>query len=120
MKSKNSKTGIEIMVGLDDNKIPEIIEWRTTGEKETPDFQEAKAFLLSFFDKKSKDTLKIDLWTSEMQVIEMDRFMFQTLRALGDTYFKSTGNNELASDFQKFVSYFGQKTGTIPSDDEWK
>ena len=118
MKIQNNKSGIEIVVGLDDNKIPETIEWRTTGEEQKADYQEAKAFLLSFFDKKSKDTLKIDLWTSEMQVMEMDRFMFQTLRALGDTYFKSTGNNELASDFQNFVSYFGQKTGIIPSGDE--
>lgn len=115
MKNQNNKSGIEIRVGLDDKKIPESIEWRTTGENEKEEFNEAKAFLLSFFDKKTKDTLKIDLWTTEMQVMEMDRFMFQTLRALGDTYYKSTGNNELASDFQRFVDYFGQKTGIIPT-----
>ena len=30
--------------------------------------------LLSLFDKDDLDTLKIDLWTKDMQVMEMDRF----------------------------------------------
>ena len=69
--------------------------------------------LLSFFDEESKDTLKIDLWTTEMQVIEMDRFFFQTLRGLADTYFKATQNAELATSMRQFVHYFGEKTGIL-------
>lgn len=112
-----NKSKIEIQVGLNDKKIPETIEWKSSEGENRDNFQEVKAILLSMFDKTHKDTLKIDLWTTEMQVVEMDRFMFQTLRALGDTYYKSTGNGELASDFQRFVDYFGQKTGIIPTDD---
>jgi hypothetical protein len=58
--------------------------------------------------------MKIDLWTTEMQVIEMDRFFFQTLRAMADTYFKATQNAELATAMQQFVQYFGEKTQIIP------
>lgn len=111
----HKKSKIEIRVGLNENKIPSIIEWQSS-DHQNDAFQEVKGIFLSLFDKASKDTLKMDLWTNDMQVVEMDRFMFQTLRALGDTYFKSTGNKELATDFQKFVDYFGQKTGIIPTE----
>lgn len=109
-----NKSTIAIRVGLNDKKIPETIEWNSSDSKNKEDYQEVKAMLLSLFDKTSKETLKIDLWTTEMQVVEMDRFIFQTMRALGDTYYKATGNAELASDLQRFVDYFGQKTGIIP------
>lgn len=112
---KTSK--IEIQVSLNEQKIPEKIQWKTSDGLQNNDYQEVKSFLLSMFDKTNKDTLKIDLWTTEMQVVEMDRFMFQTLRSLGDTYFKATGNAVLASDFQKFVEYFGKETGIIPPDE---
>ena len=117
MNSEQKKSSIEIVVGLNQDKIPDIIEWKSSDGQKSQDFQEVKAFLLSMFDKTTKDTLKIDLWTTEMQVVEMDRFMFQTLRALGDTYYKATGNTELASDMQRFVEYFGQKTGIIPTEE---
>ena len=70
--------------------------------------------LLSLFDKDHKDTLKLDLWTPEMQINEMDKFMYQTLKALADTYFKATKNRDLANEMQKFVMYFGEKTEVLP------
>ena len=62
------------------------------------------------------DTIKIDLWTKEMQVVEMDRFFFQTLKGLSDTYFKATNNAELASAMRQFVQYFGEQTEIIPKE----
>ena len=72
--------------------------------------QNAKAMLLSFLDRDSRDTLKIDLWTKDMEVAEMDRMMFYTLRALADTYYKASNNRELAEQMQQFAHYFGEKT----------
>jgi gliding motility-associated protein GldC len=106
------KKEIKIRVGLDDKHVPEAITWKAD-DQEGP-AQPCKAMLLSLFDKKSSETLKIDLWTKEMQVNEMDRFFFQTLRALADTYFKATQNADLATDMQRFVQYFGEKTEIIP------
>ncbi|MFZ1702854.1 MAG: gliding motility protein GldC [Saprospiraceae bacterium] len=117
MSQATKKSSIEILVSLNQDKFPETIEWKSSDGIKAQEFQEAKAILVSMFDKTTKDTLKIDLWTTEMQVVEMDRFMFQTLRSLGDTYYKSTGNKELAGDLQRFVEYFGQKTGIIPTED---
>ncbi len=106
---------INIRVALDENKHPDKIIWEADnqGEKVT---QEAKAMLLSFFDRNSLETMKIDLWTNDMQINEMDRFVFHTMRAIGETYFKATKNNQLANDFQRFVHYFGEQTDIIPKE----
>lgn len=108
---KNSE--IKIGVTLDENKVPQEIKWATTGDDNHQDPKECKAFLLSLFDKDHKETFKIDLWTKDMQVIEMDRFFYQTLRGLADTYFNATQNKPLAEDMQRFVQYFGQQVEII-------
>lgn len=115
MKVEKS-SNINITVGLDAKNVPVKIEWDADANKEaTP--QECKAMLVSLFDKETRDTLKIDLWTTEMQVIEMDRFFYQTLRSLGDTYFKATQNKQLAQDMQKFAQYFGEMTEILPKEE---
>ncbi len=110
MKKIITESEIKIKIGLNDAKFPEKIRWMATDNPEGDRWHESKAMLLSFFDKKTSETMKIDLWTSEMQVFEMDRFMYQTLRALADTYFNSTKNAALANEMVKFVQYFGEKT----------
>ncbi|MEY4905038.1 MAG: hypothetical protein RLZZ292_2853, partial [Bacteroidota bacterium] len=57
---------------------------------------------------------KIDIWTQEMQVLEMDRMVYQTIRALADTYFKATQNTELANQMQQFAQFFGEQVEIIP------
>lgn len=111
------KSKIEINVVLDDNKVPEKIEWKSTDQQEEG-FKEVKAMFVSLFDKETLDTFKIDLWTKELQVMEMDRFVFQGLRSLADTYMKATNNQEMANDMRRFVQYFGEKTGIIPPSEQ--
>jgi gliding motility-associated protein GldC len=114
-KEVKSINEIRLAVGLDSNRTPIQMEWSATeGMNKEP--QECKAMLLSVFDKDHRDTYKIDLWTTEMQVIEMDKFMYQTLRGLADTYFKATNNSKLSNEFRSFVEYFGKQTEVIPKD----
>jgi gliding motility-associated protein GldC len=113
-KKPAHRSRIQIEIGLNEAKFPESIDWQSDQSQPPNQPQACKAMLLSLFDKESKETLKIDLWTTEMQVMEMDRFFFQTLRGLAETYFKSTQNRELATDMQRFVHYFGEKTGVLP------
>lgn len=105
---KKSKINIEIGVG--DDNVPNSIHWQSSDNPNGAEVQECKAMLLALFDKDHLDTLKIDLWTKEMQVIEMDRFFYQTLRSMADTYYKATQNQELANQMQQFVQYFGEQT----------
>ncbi len=110
-KKATHKKSINIQLGLDKERMPIEMYWSAT---DSPKKQECKALLLSMFDKDYKDTLKIDLWTKEMQVVEMDRFMYQTLKSLADTYFRATKNQKLAGDMQRFAQYFAEETEIIP------
>jgi gliding motility-associated protein GldC len=104
---------INIIVGLDENKVPVDILWTAENNNGAKEHQNCKAMLLSLFDGVHQETLKIDLWTKDMMVSEMDRFMFQTLRALSETYFKASQNAALANEMQRFVQYFGEKSEVI-------
>jgi len=44
--------------------------------------QETKALLFSSWDSINKETMKIDLWTKDMPVNEMNVFIHQTLVSL--------------------------------------
>jgi gliding motility-associated protein GldC len=105
---------ITITVGLNRENVPVSIRWSAADAPDAQKPQPCKAMLLSLFNGDSLETLKIDLWTQDMQVIEMDRFFFQTLRALADTYYKATQNAPLAADMHRFVQYFGEKTEILP------
>ena len=113
------KSNINIEVNLNAEKFPDKINW-TAASADGPVTRESKAMLLSFFDKESMETFKIDLWTKEMQVAEMDRFMFHTLKALTETYYNATRNEELANHMRSFVQHFGEFTGILSKDDQDK
>ena len=110
---KENQSEIKLTVSLNDQKIPEVITWSASDHPNSG--SNCKAFLLSLFEEDSRDTLKIDLWTKDMQVVEMDRFIFHTLRSIADTYVRATNNTELANEMQKFAQYFGEKTKIISS-----
>ena len=100
---------IKFNIGLDENNVPAKITWSAEENPAGQGEKECKAIMLALFDKETLDTLKIDLWVKEMQLVEMDRFFFQTLKGLSDTYAKATNNLELANEMRRFVEYFGEK-----------
>lgn len=111
-----TQSEVKIVIGLNDKKWPVSIDWEAEDQPGGKQPQPCKAFLLSIFDKEHKETLRMDLWTQEMQVMEMDRMMFHTLRGLAETYFRATNNKEMAGAMQQFAQYFGEKTSIIPPD----
>lgn len=106
------KSTITLEVELNEAKHPEQMTWQAQDSDQMAP-QSCKAFLLSIYDKTSQDTLKIDLWTTDMQVTEMDKLMFHTLRSLADTYYRATNHKLLASAMQQFAHYFGEETGLL-------
>lgn len=105
---------ILVRVGLDAERTPVSIEWSASDNHAEGHMDACKAMVIALFDKKQRDTLRVDLWTKELQVMEMDRFMYQVLRSLSDTYLRATQNKELAEDMAKFATYFGERTEIIP------
>ncbi len=100
-------SNISIQVGLDENNIPETLNWEAsdTGEKAT----EAKAILMSIWDEKAKETLRIDLWTKEMRIDEMKHFFHQTLVSMADTLERATNEDKMAADMRDFCQHFAEK-----------
>ncbi len=106
----NETNQILLAVTLDEHKVPAQIHWKADDGPNAGTLQEVKAFLLSLYDGNGGDTLKIDLWTKEMQIHEMDRMIYFTLKGLSETYLKATNNKELATDIRRFGDYFAEKT----------
>ena len=100
-------SNISIQVGLDENNIPEKLNWEAsdTGEKAA----EAKAILMSIWDEKTKETLRIDLWTKDMRVDEMKHFFHQTLVSMADTLERATSEDKMAADMHDFCHHFAEK-----------
>jgi len=110
------KSEIKINVRLDEEKVPDQIMWHSSDNPDAESPQECKAFFLSLFDKEHKDTFRIDLWTKEMQVAEMDRFLYFTLKGLSESYHRATNNNDLANHLRRFTDFFGEESGIIPKE----
>ncbi len=102
-----TRSDIRLSVAMDDGGVTDI-EWEADDAPE-PGVQEAKAMLLSLWDAKARNALRIDLWTQDMTVEDMNDFVFQTLLTLGDTYKGATGDAELMAEIKLFARDFAEK-----------
>jgi len=98
---------ITLKVELDDNRIPEKLTW--SAEDGGINNEDAKAMLLSVWDSKNQESLKIDLWTKDMPVDEMKVFFHQTLLSLSDTFMKATQDEKMTATMKDFCDYFAEK-----------
>ncbi len=98
---------IRLKVGLDENRVPEELSW--SAEDGGIENEEAKAMLLSVWDSKNKESLKIDLWTKDMPVDEMKLFFHQTLVTLSDTFMRATQDEKMTATMKDFCEYFAEK-----------
>ena len=67
------------------------------------------SFLLSFWDSKNQETLKMDLWVKEMPLDQMKLFFHQTLVSLCDTFYKATQDEKMTDTMKDFCDYFAEK-----------
>lgn len=104
-KYKTSK--IELVVEMDDNRIPEKLKW--TAEDGGITNEEAKAMMLSVWDSKEQETLRIDLWTKDMPVDEMKKFFHQTLVSMSETFNRATQDEKMTATMKDFCDYFAEK-----------
>jgi gliding motility-associated protein GldC len=98
---------IKFLVELDENRVPERLSW--SAEDGGVAQEEAKAIMLSIWDNKVKETLRIDLWTKDMPVDEMKQFFHQTLVAMADTFERATQDEKMAATMRDFCDYFAEK-----------
>ena len=98
---------IELNVELDENRVPEKLHW--TAQDGGVTNEEAKAMMLSVWDSKAQESLRIDLWTKDMPVDEMKVFFHQTLVAMSNTFNRATQDEKMTATMKDFCDYFAEK-----------
>ncbi|MFT6959158.1 MAG: gliding motility-associated protein GldC [Polaribacter sp.] len=98
---------INIKIRLDENKVPEEMSW--TAKDGGIENEASKAIMLSVWDHKKKDTLRMDLWTKDMPVDEMKQFYHETLVAMADTFERATDDQKMGATMRDFCAYFAEK-----------
>ena len=102
------KSEIKIEVSLDDNLVPEQINWSATDGAKNG---KVTASFLSVWDPEQQNALQVDLWTKEFTVDEMKLFTYQNIMTMADTFEKATGLGEEAEDMRDFGRYIGERLG---------
>lgn len=103
-------TEITFKVTVDENHLPEKIEWDApdSGEKSS-----ASSVMIALWDKKENNTLRIDLWTKDMSVDEMRKFYLQNMLTLTDTYTRATSDDHHSDKIRKYLQEIGKEMGII-------
>ena len=106
------KSEIKIAIELDENRVPEKMQWtaRDGGVAKEP----AKAMLLSLWDDKQQEAVRIDLWTKDMPVDQMQVFFHQTLVGMTDSFMRATGDEKMGATMKDFCDYFAEKLNLKP------
>lgn len=99
------KSNISIDVELDVNRVPEKIHW--TAKDGGIENEAAGAFMVSVWDEKQKECLRLDLWTKEMSIDDMKRFFHQTILSMADTLERATNEERAAMKMRQYAHQFG-------------
>ena len=102
------KTKITIDVELDENHVPEKMTWNA--EDGGIQHKETKAIMVSVWDEKAMEALRIDLWTKDMPVDHMKRFYHQIIVSLGQTYLRATGEEDVSQWLEEVAEDFAVKS----------
>jgi gliding motility-associated protein GldC len=106
------KSTIHFEVELDDKNIPTRIQWDAT-DKPDPGLTETKSISVSLWDHKTKNTLRIDLWSKDMPVEEMKRFHIDCIGGLAQSILSSTGDEFMAGEInqlcERLVNHLKEK-----------
>jgi gliding motility-associated protein GldC len=92
------RSELHFSIELDDKNIPDKIFWLATDNNPEEKINETKGIAVSIWDHESKNTMKLDLWTKEMQVDEMKKFCIETLVGMGETVRGATGDEFMANE----------------------
>ena len=88
------KSMIAFEIDLDQNNLPEKIIWKASDSDNKENI--TKAIAISLWDPDQNNTLKIDLWTKEMRIDEMDKFLVDTLGGLAQSILTATGDSYIS------------------------
>ena len=93
------KSQINFQIELDEANLPKTIQWDAS-DKEGEGLEATKSISLNVWDNLNHSTLRIDLWTDEMSVVEMKRFYIDILGGMAQTILNSTGDEYMSEEIK--------------------
>ena len=108
-----NKSKLTFDLELDDNNVPKKIIMNSSDNQANDVL--LKSVIIAAWDEKTKETLRVDLWTKDMMVNEMFIMYHQTLMSMANTLSKSTGQDKLAGALRDYCDFFAQETKIIQS-----
>ena len=99
---------LKFEIELDENNLPLNIKMHASDGD--ADENNIKALIVSAWAAKTKETLRIDLWTKDMPVNEMFIMYHQTMMGMADTLDRSTGQDKLAGALRDYCNFFAEET----------
>jgi gliding motility-associated protein GldC len=94
------KSEIKFQIELDGTNLPKTIFWDAS-DKEGEGVEATKSISLNVWDNLNHSTLRIDLWTDEMSVVEMKRFYIDILGGMAQTILNSTGDEYMSEEIKE-------------------
>lgn len=89
------KSEIHFTVELDDRNVPEKIFWEAT-DNPNEGINDTRAIAVAVWDHYHRGTLKIDLWSKDMEVFDMKRFYIEIMSGISDTLLTATNDKKMA------------------------
>ena len=102
------KQTLRFEIELDENQLPLNIEMYASDSDANE--KNIKALMLSAWAAKTKETLRIDLWTKDMPVNEMFIMYHQTMTGMAATLERATGHDKLAGALRDYCEFFADET----------
>ncbi|WP_247235177.1 gliding motility protein GldC [Telluribacter sp. SYSU D00476] len=93
------KSDIHFSVELDNQNIPDKIFWEAT-DNPNEGINDTRAIAIAVWDHYHKGTLKIDLWTKDMEVFDMKRFYIEIMSGIADTLLTATNDKKMADSIE--------------------
>lgn len=91
------KSTINFSIELDQENIPEKIYWDAT-DNPNESLNDTKAIAIALWDHYHQGTMKIDLWTKDMEIGDMKRFYIEVMSGIADTLLTATGDQKMANE----------------------
>ncbi|MEN8249357.1 MAG: gliding motility protein GldC [Bacteroidota bacterium] len=101
------KSEINFYIELDEKNIPENITWNATDKPGDDDH--TNAISISVWDDTEKNTMRLDLWTKEMQVHEMKKFYIDALGGMAQSILNATGDEFMSNEINQLCDTLGKK-----------
>jgi gliding motility-associated protein GldC len=102
------KSDIHFSVELDRENVPQKIYWDAT-DNPNEGLNDTRAIALSIWDQYHNNTLQIGLWTNDMEVFDMKRFVIEIMDGLAGTIRTATGDAQMADEMLALCRKFSQR-----------